>query len=466
MILSVVNSVEMLLNGLTAMGLLMHGKNTYKNTDFTREYLVKSKPTYMGHIIMHHFHLVDGWAQLHEAIKELTQKKAEYSHGWFHGTPGMAVKVTVFMVLLAAASLYLFYEQLFEIPVAHKTIASSEVNPETDREAIPKLKKAPEQAEPVARLTNEPEKLSNESNVSGQSSVIPDNGPNNKTTALESSTPPPDQNGKELSEPSELVKTENTHDTLASEIDAQVKQPSINGDTQNFLAFLKSLNSRHSRNSSMQETLKLWFPAKEIPQLKNRIESDPVFFEQAAEHYGLQALPVATDSDLTLIQKLNLPTIFTFYLPGHSWPKYLAVPYIDKKYIYFFAEELNRLDSIDRDIFLQYWSGEAFITWKNFNELQGIITERSTENHIKSLKKLLLQLGYNHIFLTENYDTETKETIKDIQKKYGLHVDGLVGPFTKIALYNESREFIKPSLVIIDGLVNSSLPTEITPITK
>ena len=72
--------VEMLLNGLTAMGLLMHGKNTYKNTDFTREYLVKSKPTYMGHIIMHHFHLVDGWAQLHEAV--LQGKPVETrSHG-------------------------------------------------------------------------------------------------------------------------------------------------------------------------------------------------------------------------------------------------------------------------------------------------------------------------------------------------------------------------------------------------
>jgi predicted O-methyltransferase YrrM len=60
--------VKMLLNGLAAMGLLTHEKNTYKNTDFTRAYLVKSKPAYIGHIIMHHFHLVDGWAQLHEAV--------------------------------------------------------------------------------------------------------------------------------------------------------------------------------------------------------------------------------------------------------------------------------------------------------------------------------------------------------------------------------------------------------------
>jgi hypothetical protein len=180
--------------------------------------------------------------------------------------------------------------------------------------------------------------------------------------------------------------------------------------------------------------------------MKSRIESDPVFFQQAAKHYGLQVQPVATDSDMTLIQNLNLPAIFTFYLPGHSWPKYLAVPYINKEKIYFIAEGHNQLVSVDRDEFLQYWSGEAYISWKNYNELKGIITERSNGNDIKSLKKLLRQLGYDHILLTESYDKETIKIIQDIQEKYSLHVDGLVGPFTKIALYNESREFIKPSL--------------------
>jgi len=60
--------IVMLLNGLTAMGLLKHENNSYKNTDFSRSCLVKDEPGYIGYIIMHHFHLVDGWAQLHEAV--------------------------------------------------------------------------------------------------------------------------------------------------------------------------------------------------------------------------------------------------------------------------------------------------------------------------------------------------------------------------------------------------------------
>ena len=397
-----------------------------------------------------------------EALKELTQKKAEYSQGWFHGAPGMAL-ITAFIVLLAAAGLYLFYGQLSEIPAADKTIASSEVTRETDREEIPKLNKIPDQAGSVAHRTNEPGNLQNVAIVSGRSSEIPETEKNNTATTPENSTTLPGQNEKELSQSAELAETENTYETLAAEPGAQIKQPAINGDAQEFLAYLQSLNSRNSRNSSMQEILKRWFPAKEIPQLKNRINSDSVFFEQAAAHYGLLIQPVATDSNITLIQKLNHPTIFTFYLPGHSWPKYLAVSYIDEKSIYFLADKYNRLASLDRDIFLKFWSGEAYISWKNFNELQGIITERSNGHDIQSLKKLLLQLGYDNILLTEDYDMETIKIIKDIQQKYGLHVDGLVGPFTKIALYNESSEFIKPSLVRYADHAKSPAPTGISP---
>jgi len=60
--------LAMLLNALTAMKLLQHGGNRYSNTDFSRTYLVQGEPGYIGYIIMHHFHLVDAWAKLDEAV--------------------------------------------------------------------------------------------------------------------------------------------------------------------------------------------------------------------------------------------------------------------------------------------------------------------------------------------------------------------------------------------------------------
>jgi ubiquinone/menaquinone biosynthesis C-methylase UbiE len=72
--------LAMLLNGLTAMGLLEHNGSRYNNTDFGLSYLVKGKPGYIGYIIMHHFHLVDAWAKLHEAVV-LGRPVEKRSHG-------------------------------------------------------------------------------------------------------------------------------------------------------------------------------------------------------------------------------------------------------------------------------------------------------------------------------------------------------------------------------------------------
>jgi len=61
--------VSHLLNGLAAMGLVVKKDGAlYGNTSFADTFLVKSSPQYKGHIILHHHHLVDGWAQLDRAI--------------------------------------------------------------------------------------------------------------------------------------------------------------------------------------------------------------------------------------------------------------------------------------------------------------------------------------------------------------------------------------------------------------
>ncbi|MBW2467394.1 MAG: AAA family ATPase [Deltaproteobacteria bacterium] len=223
-------------------------------------------------------------------------------------------------------------------------------------------------------------------------------------------------------------------------------QPRADEEDLFFFEYLKSLNARYSRNTSIDDILNLWFPTGRDPLLKKRMTKDPFFFQEAATQFGLQVQPVATESDLTLIQSLNLPTIFTFYLPGHNWPKYIAVSSINEDTVYFTEGLHNSLVSVGRDIFLKYWSGEAYVFWKNFNKLNGVISHYSTEKKIRRLKKLLQQIGYSGVDMSDTYDNNTRQIIKDIQKKYGLNVDGTVGSFTKMALYNESSEFIKPTL--------------------
>lgn len=61
--------LELLLNALAAMDLIEKDGDIYSNSPLADTYLDQNKPEYVGHIIMHHHHLVDGWAQLDVAVK-------------------------------------------------------------------------------------------------------------------------------------------------------------------------------------------------------------------------------------------------------------------------------------------------------------------------------------------------------------------------------------------------------------
>lgn len=58
----------MLLHALTAMELLQNDEDRFRSTDFSTTFLSKKSDSYMGHIIMHHHHLMDGWSRLDEAV--------------------------------------------------------------------------------------------------------------------------------------------------------------------------------------------------------------------------------------------------------------------------------------------------------------------------------------------------------------------------------------------------------------
>ncbi|HSO72385.1 MAG TPA: methyltransferase dimerization domain-containing protein, partial [Thermodesulfobacteriota bacterium] len=56
--------VTMLLNALSALGLLTKKENAYTNTETSKTFLKKDSPQYLGYMLMHHHHLVESWSKL------------------------------------------------------------------------------------------------------------------------------------------------------------------------------------------------------------------------------------------------------------------------------------------------------------------------------------------------------------------------------------------------------------------
>jgi hypothetical protein len=71
----------MLLDALTSLALLEKRDDTYLATPFAADHLSRTSPAYMGHIIMHHHHLMAGWARLHEAVQTGGPVRERPAHG-------------------------------------------------------------------------------------------------------------------------------------------------------------------------------------------------------------------------------------------------------------------------------------------------------------------------------------------------------------------------------------------------
>lgn len=89
----------LLLDALTAMGLLHKTAGHYGNSEFSSKFLVADSPEYMGYIILHHHHILDGWAQLDQAVTT-GQKVARRGYGaeverenFLMGMYNMAMKI-------------------------------------------------------------------------------------------------------------------------------------------------------------------------------------------------------------------------------------------------------------------------------------------------------------------------------------------------------------------------------------
>jgi predicted O-methyltransferase YrrM len=70
----------MLLDVLVAMDLVVKEGSSYAATQFAAEFLVRSSPQYLGHIILHHHHLMASWDHLDEAVMSGRPNRERVSH--------------------------------------------------------------------------------------------------------------------------------------------------------------------------------------------------------------------------------------------------------------------------------------------------------------------------------------------------------------------------------------------------
>jgi hypothetical protein len=75
--------VTMLLNALTAMKLLVKTGDAFAGSDAAKAYLSKDSDQYLGHMIMHHHHLMESWTHLDQAVRTGKPQRARSAENDF-----------------------------------------------------------------------------------------------------------------------------------------------------------------------------------------------------------------------------------------------------------------------------------------------------------------------------------------------------------------------------------------------
>jgi general secretion pathway protein A len=206
---------------------------------------------------------------------------------------------------------------------------------------------------------------------------------------------------------------------------------------------LKQMDGRVSRRTAFQDTLDAWGAAAESKPYLESIEDDSTFFNLSAKAAGFFVQRI--EANLEVLRNLNMPAILEFRIEAKRPPGYLVLSGFSGEHIWLKATGQSPVavaaGEIDRS-----WSGVAYILWKNFLSVEGTIPGNAQPDSVVALKMLLREIGNRNLALSREYDSATQRAIEQIQAKYGLPVDGVVGPLTKIVLYREAKSFDIPRL--------------------
>jgi general secretion pathway protein A len=209
-------------------------------------------------------------------------------------------------------------------------------------------------------------------------------------------------------------------------------------------AVLGKVNRRSSRALAMKAMIDLWSGTSEDTALLNDMEDDQTFFKVAARQNGL--LVQRVEGDFEALLKLNLPAVLEFYLQGGGTPRYLTLAKTNEEDVVLVGGGMEEGIQVDRDQLTSFWSRVAYVVWKDFLDLPGILAPQASSDSVLTLKMFMHELGYEDLDITPAYDDKTAKAIKQVQRKHGIVADGVVGPMTKIALYNEKAALNIPHL--------------------
>ncbi len=168
----------------------------------------------------------------------------------------------------------------------------------------------------------------------------------------------------------------------------------------------------------------------------------PLNMEAIAWRRGLQSLSLT--GNRSMLRLLDLPAMTVLRLPGNNGLRYAALTGMDG------TRAVLTIDgtamAVGPDLFEHYWSGTAYVLWRDFEGLGPSLHAGGRGPAVVHLQELLRRIGLLTTEPSGVFDAATAHGVASFQRVHLLDEDGVAGPFTDILLYAAAGGYPGPRL--------------------
>jgi hypothetical protein len=155
--------------------------------------------------------------------------------------------------------------------------------------------------------------------------------------------------------------------------------------------YLAIMDIKASRYSALQDVMNLWQTPIEVQPYLTSLDDDQAFFRLTVKPKGVFVHRIETS--LEMLRRVNLPAILELFPEGSDESGYLTLSRIEDDRFIFGNPDADPLVVSDANQVNLHWSGIAYLPWKNFLSIWGIIPRQSNKDSVITLKLLLHELG-------------------------------------------------------------------------
>ncbi len=222
---------------------------------------------------------------------------------------------------------------------------------------------------------------------------------------------------------------------------ATEETPALPGFTQTLRSEI-SLRSESKNAVQAFNALASFWQVPPIGQLHERVS----IMDQIKGEAGKRHLEIARFSgNMQELIRLNSPALLNLSLKGTKGSFFVAMTGVRNGNLIIYPPLLGR-NTFNKAELSPLWSGQAYILWRNGENIHCPMALGAEGNDVIRLQILLQSAGFRSMEVNGLYDEVTVKTVKDFQASRKISVTGKVGPITLIQLYRTVNGASFPSL--------------------